>query len=195
MTILEYKRKYEQFYVENLRKVEFYAYNYLQNREIAKSAAHDSLLTSWEQKENVDFDKDVLPYLLRITKNKCLNILRREKARDNFNTYTAYRENLLNQEAIFHQSSSLLYEKELISLINQGLNSMPDKFKETFLLSKTRGLKNREIALEQGVSISTVKYRMSYVYTVLRKQLKDYLPLYLWFLLPIGLLYVREILK
>lgn len=195
MTDQEYRKKYEEFYVNNLRKVEFYAYNYLANHEMAKSVAHDSFLTLWEHREDVDFTKEVLPYLFSITRNKCLNLLRRVKTRNIYCDDLSYRENILNQDAIFHPTSLSLYEKEITKIIGNCIEIMPDKVKETFLNSKVKGLKNKEIAVKMNISESTVEYRLSYAYKILRKYLKDYLPFLLWFLLPIGLVYIGKFIK
>lgn len=191
----DYIKQYEIFYVKHLRKVEFYAYNYLGDYEMAKSVAHDSFLALWEHKEEVDFTKEVLPYLLSVAKNKCLNMLRRVKTRNMYCDDLSYRENILNQEAIFHPTSLSLYEKEVAGIIAGCIETMPPKIKETFLKSKVNGLKNREIAEVMGISVSTVEYRLSYAYKVLRKHLKDYLPFFLWFMLPIGLVYIGKFIK
>ncbi|MEG0518009.1 MAG: RNA polymerase sigma-70 factor [Bacteroidales bacterium] len=195
MTDTEYRKRYEDFYISHLRKVEFYAYNYLGDFEMARSVAHDSFLTLWEHKEDVDFTKEVLPYLFSITRNKCLNLLRRVKTRNTYCNELSYRENALNQEAVFHPTSLSLYKKEVSGIIQHCLERMPPKVKETFLCSKVKGLKNREIAVALNVGETTVEYRLSCAYKILRKQLKDYLPFFLWFLLPIGLVYIGKFIK
>ena len=58
---------------------------------------------------------------------------------------------------------------------------MPQKVRETFVLSRKKGFKNKEIAQIQQINIRTVEIRISQAYRILRKQLKDYLPLALWF--------------
>lgn len=190
MTDLAYQKKFEELYVNHLHKVEFYAYNYLTDREMSKSVAHDSFLTLWEHKEEVDFTKEVLPYLLFITKNRCLNLLRRVKTRNNYCNDLSYREDMLNREAIFHPTSMSLYEKEINNIVSRCIEGMPEKVRETFYNSKTKGLKNKEIAIKMKISESTVEYRLSYAYRILRKYLKDYLPFLLWFLHPVGLIYI-----
>lgn len=186
---IDYKKRFEKIYSNNLRNVEFYARSYVKDEEISRSVAHDSFLVLWEKRMEIDYNGEVLPYLFAITKNKCLNILKREKCRNKFVSYTAYKENIINQEAIFHSTSVTLYEKEVHNLINKAIGSMPIKVKDTFLLSHTAGLKNKEVAQQQNVAISTVEYRLAQAYVILKKRLKDYLPIFLGFLSPMFILF------
>lgn len=186
---IDYKKRFEKIYSDNLRNVEFYARSYVKEEETAISVAHDAFLVLWEKRREIDYEGEVLPYLFAIAKNKCLNILKKEKCRNKFASYTAYRENMINQEAIFHPTSVTLYEKEVRNLISNAIETMPPKVKDTFLLSQTAGLKNREVAQQQNVALSTVEYRLARAYAILKRRLKDYLPIFLWFLLPMFILF------
>jgi Sigma-70, region 4. len=52
---------------------------------------------------------------------------------------------------------------------------MKDKVRRTFLLSRGKGLKNKEIAEIEGVAESTIEARMSHALLIMRKMFKDYI--------------------
>lgn len=174
LTELRYKEKvFEGIYASHFKKVVFYAYNYLKNNEKAENIAQDVFLALWEHMDDLDESGEVLPYLFVLTKYRCLNWLRREKHYDKY-----AKEKLTGQDisilALKEESSTSLYTKEVTGLIGQALTKMPDKVRETFVFSRFKELKNKEIAVKQKISEKTVKYRISCAYKILRKILKDY---------------------
>jgi RNA polymerase sigma-70 factor, ECF subfamily len=176
---LKYKKVFEEVYARHFRKVQFYAYNYLKDSEKAENIAQDVFLALWEQMDTLNEDGEVLPYLFVLTKYRCLNWLRREKYQNR------YMEEKLNSASISitalqDESSTTLYSKEVTGLVSKALTQMPEKVRETFVFSKFKDLKNREIAQKQNISEKTVEYRMSYAYKILRKNLKDYVFLFIF---------------
>ena len=59
---------------------------------------------------------------------------------------------------------------------------MPQKIKNSFCLNRFGNLKYEEIAKLDGVTVKTVEYRISVALRILRKKFKDYLPLFLGYL-------------
>ncbi len=68
-----------------------------------------------------------------------------------------------------------LYKKEIIDLLKNGIDELPDSCKEIFLLSRDRNLKYSEISNKLGISINTVKSQMRIALARMREILKDYL--------------------
>lgn len=167
------KKLFEEVYACHFKKVHFYAYNYLKDNEKAENIAQDVFLTLWEQMDVLNGDGEILPYLFVLTKYRCLNWLRREK---HHSKYAQERINCadISITALKDESSTLLYSKEVTGLISKALSQMPDKVRETFVFSRFKDFKNREIAQKQNISEKTVEYRISYAYKILRKNLKDY---------------------
>lgn len=181
----EIRACFEKAYSAYLHRIEYYAYSFVEDYDLAQNIAQDAFMALWERRADVDFSKDILPYLFVLVKNNCLNALRHEKIKNKHNDFTAYRASQFNMEVLEHPSSINIYQKEVQQLIKNALNAMPPKVKETFLLSRDKNLKNREIAKIQNIGISTVEFRISFAFKILRKYLKDYLSFLLWFLPPI----------
>ncbi len=169
---------FENAYRKYLRRIEFYAFGFVCDMDEANSIAQEAFTKLWEKRDRLETNRDLFPYLLKITRNSCLNFLRSKK---HFNNYTDYRINRFHQNLITNYNTCEIFEKEVSALIDNAIKQMPDKVKETFVLSRKKGFKNKEIAQIQQINIRTVEIRISQAYRILRKHLKDYLPFTLWF--------------
>ena len=169
-------RFFEETYLSHLKKVQFYANSYLCDQAEAKSVAQDVFLALWENLDEIDTEKDILPYLIVVAKFKCMNILRKrhyhQKYRDSKNS--KYLRGVLAYEALNDFTSTYLYSSEIMELVEKSLGQMPETVKSTYVLSRERNLKNHEIAELQLISVKTVEYRINYALKILRKNLQDY---------------------
>lgn len=173
---------FEVAYREYLHKLEFYANNFLQDTELSKGVVQNVFLKLWDKRSDVDWSKEVLPLLLTMTKNECLNILKRNQLRLQHGNWLKYANNQFLLTALTRQDDIDIYGKEVQALINKAIDEMPPKVRSTFLLSRNENLKNKEIAQKQGIGLSTVEYRLSCAFKILRKHLKDYIHFLLWLL-------------
>lgn len=159
---------FKQAFIENFPKVKYYALSYLNDEHLAENVAQDAFLQLWINKEKVDFNKSVLPYLLRLVKNNSLNILRKDKYGKAYSEY-------LNYIALNDRTSHTLYTNELIDLFDKSLLDMNKEVRETFILCKEEDYTYNKAAQELGVSPKTVEKRVSKALKILRESLKDYL--------------------
>lgn len=164
---------FEEIYRRHFKKVVFFAFRYLNDQEKAQNIAQDVFVALWGQMEIIDKEGEVLPYLFILTKYRCLNWLRREKQHEKFKS-NILTDNDISITALADESSISLYNTEIEVLVNEALKKMPDKVKDTFVLSRFKNLKNKEIATLQNISVKTVEYRISFAFRVLRKILRDY---------------------
>jgi len=66
-----------------------------------------------------------------------------------------------------------LYDKEVGELINKGINSLKQEFKEVFILKEVEGLSLKEIADITESPLGTVKSRLRYAYQNLRQVFRE----------------------
>ncbi len=66
-----------------------------------------------------------------------------------------------------------LYDKELGELINAGINTLKEEFKEVFVLKEIQGLSLKEIADITESPLGTVKSRLRYAYQNLREVFRE----------------------
>ena len=171
------EKEFEAIYLSHLSKVKFLAHSYLLDSEQADEVAQDAFISLWENWTNIDLSKgDAVSYLMVTVRNKCFNILKRRLVHHSYTKYTIKQmKDYLNFTSVKDQSASLIFEKEIIEIISDTVSKMPEKVKSTFLLSRDKKMKQKDIAQLQGVGLRTVEYRMQAAILMLRKALKDYL--------------------
>jgi RNA polymerase sigma-70 factor (ECF subfamily) len=175
---------FEQMYISNYHKIRSFCFGYLRDYDASKCVAQDVFVVVWNNRKNLVFSDELLPYLFILAKNMCLNILKREKVKKNYNEYGKRSiRNFLNYSSLKDSSLGLLYGQEIEKLINNAMQKMPETVRSTFCLSRFKNLKYEEIAKYQGISVKTVEYRIMYALRILRNVLSDYLPVILGYLL------------
>ena len=70
---------------------------------------------------------------------------------------------------------------ELEEMIARALAQLPDNLRLVFEMSRFEGYSYVQIAEKQNISVKTVKLYMSKSLKLMRRELKDYLPLILLF--------------
>lgn len=74
-----------------------------------------------------------------------------------------------------------LWQSDIDRALQEAMDSLPERCREVFLLSKVEGLKNREIAERLNISEKTVERHMSIALSKLREELDWLLQLILFF--------------
>jgi len=163
---------FESVFKQYFAKLKYFAGQYLSDKEEAKDIAQNVLITFWEKRENLDDNTHIFSYLLTLTKNQCIDFLRKEQLalryRQQMQDHTDLK---LNLYALENFETDPLELKELEQKIRSAIHSLPLSCKNVFLMSRKRGLKNAEIAAELNLSIKTVEKKMTIALQHLRKML------------------------
>lgn len=75
---------------------------------------------------------------------------------------------------------NMFNEKDIETILNNAILSLPERCREIFIKSKIEGKKQKEVALELNISVNTVETQIGIAYKKLREELKDYFPLLLF---------------
>lgn len=167
------KQKFEDIYSQNCRKIMYFANSYLNDMDEAKNVTNDVFITLWKNMSNIEQEK-VVAYIFITAKNMCLNILKRRTIIQKYNSYK-FKTDYLNSIALENNEATYIYEKDMEEIILKGIKLMKTKVRRTFMLSRIKGLKNREIADMEGVVESTVEARITSALLIMRKMLHDYI--------------------
>lgn len=74
--------------------------------------------------------------------------------------------------------------EELMQNVRKAIASLPDSYREAFVMNRFRDMSYKQIAEALNVSPKTVDYRIGQALKRLRIELKDYLPLLIALLSP-----------
>lgn len=148
------------------------------NLEDAEEIVQDSLLWIWENRENLIIESSLSSYLFKMVYRRALNKLVHIDAIQRADT-RFYEE---MQEML--QDTDIYQIEELTQRIKGAVTTLPESYREAFVMHRFRDMSYKEIAEILGVSPKTVDYRIQQALKQLRIELKDYLPLLLPILLP-----------
>ncbi|MBO6515732.1 MAG: RNA polymerase sigma-70 factor [Bacteroidia bacterium] len=147
-----------------------FAYKYVENQDVAEELVQELFYSLWAKLDAIDINTSIKSYLYSSVRNAAYNYFKRQKVADK---YVAHQ---MNHGAVVVAADQRLEVKELSNRIDKAIESLPDKCKQVFRLSRVENKKYKEIAEELDISIKTVENQMGKALKVLRKELGSYLP-------------------
>jgi len=152
-----------------------YATKVLKNDSAAEEIIQDFFVKLWEKREQLNIETSLKNYLFRSVKNLCINHIQHNK------TKIRHVQNVLSENETNFSDDDNYPEIDLSIKIEESINSLPEKRKEIFRLSRQEGLKYHEIATKLNISIKTVETQMSLAIKTLREKLKNYISFFTFF--------------
>lgn len=156
-------------------KIVRYLLCYCKDIDLAKDIAQDSFVSFWQHIDKVDYGKSPLPLLIKISKNKLLSNFEKKTVKEKYKNYIKKTELELMQSCLTSSIIDIIEENDIEKLVNKSINDMKENIKETFILSRFKNKKNKDIAKEMGISIKTVEYRISVALSIIKKNLRNYI--------------------
>lgn len=153
-----------------------YTLRFICNKEIAEDMVQDVFFELWSRRETIRLeDKNaVKSYLFKSIYNRSINLIKS----DALYIHTSFEETHETQiiesylsQHLCNQEHSLLL-KELEEEIAAYVETLPPQCKKIFLLSRTYGLKNKEIADQLGISIKAVEKQITKAISGLKEHLE-----------------------
>ncbi|HBG25185.1 MAG TPA: RNA polymerase sigma-70 factor [Rikenellaceae bacterium] len=136
------------------------------DEEMASDIAQDVFTRIWEKGIYLHPDKDK-NLLYKMASDTYISKIRRKKTELNFvNSITIENSELTGEDNLKYQDIKRLYSK--------ALSEMTTQERETFLMSRSQGLKYEEIALSLNISVKTVEKRISNSLALLKRRLGQY---------------------
>jgi len=144
------------------------------NQEASEDIVQDVFVKLLNDKREFQNLLVLKSYLYTSVKNACLNYLKHLKVK---NIYKTEEEASFNKEGFFLDN---VLEEEVFIHLNNAIHQLPEKCRQVFELS-LKGIKNKEIATQMGISIETVKSQKKRGKVLLKKLLKN--NIYIFFIL------------
>lgn len=151
-----------------------YARRWVNDPDVAEDLVQDFFVRLWTNSSKIEISTSLKSYFFTSVKNRAINHLKHFKVREKFGVQAMNRptEEYSNWE---------FTEPELTELIEKGMQKLPPRCREIFILSRFEGKDNEKIAEMLGISKRTVELQISNALKILRSELKDYLPAILLF--------------
>ncbi len=170
------KKAFEAVYLDYFDMLFHLALGYIGERETAHGLVQDTFAKLWEHRKELHNETNIRNYLYTITKNSCLNHLRQQEIVFRNNRDYLIPELRYRQEALESFGDSFDDVENLIGKVDEAIEHLPENIRTTFKLNRFESLTYVQIAEKLDISPKTVEARISKALKILRKDLKDYLP-------------------
>lgn len=139
----------------------------VKDQALAEDLLQDTFLKLWENRKKLKEEESVKAYLYKIASNLYLNHLRHAAV------VLKHHDEELAQKRNADQAHPqfVLEEQEFHSQLIHAIETLPDRIKEVFLMSRIEALTNKEISERLGLSIKTIESHMGKALKMLCKSL------------------------
>ena len=139
-----------EMYQEPLMRM---TYQFLHDREGSRDLVQDVFVAAYQNLRSYDAARSRFStWIYTIARRRCLNALRKKRA--------VVMEDL-PEEAHEETPVALARKREVFRALEGALESLPARMKRVFVFSEMEGLSQSEIARIEGISVGTVKSRLS----------------------------------
>ena len=144
----------------NYRPLCLYALHYLQDTDLAEDIVQECFTTLWEKIGQGFPISNRRAYLYMAVRNRSLDHLRRKGLpTESLKPYDTY--GIIEDDDAEERSA-------MEARLWTAIDSLPEKCRQVFLMSKRDGLRYEEIAEELGLSVNTVRNQISKALNVLK---------------------------
>ncbi|NLR82454.1 RNA polymerase sigma-70 factor [Chitinophaga eiseniae] len=149
----QFQLVFEQYYNPLCK----YASSFIKEKEVCEDIVQDVFVKIWENRRDILVVEGVKFYLFTAVRNNCLTHLHRGQRRP------VYSLTDMNIEEDAWPVGTEPGEGELVNykaLLGKGIDQLPAKCREIFLLSRLGNFSNQEVADNLGISIKTVNNQL-----------------------------------
>ncbi|WP_183575037.1 RNA polymerase sigma-70 factor [Mucilaginibacter sp. X5P1] len=163
---------FEHLFKKHFRELHAYGFSLLKDWDAAEEVVQAIFLKLWEKNEWVHIQISIKSYLYKSVYHDCLNYMRRQKIHLKYQTHTVHA-----MENRVDNTDGKIKLNEMEQHLSKALDKLPEKCRAIFHLSRFEYLKYHEIANQLEISIKTVETHMGKALRILRKEMKEFLPL------------------
>lgn len=184
-SIAKRKIEFEEVYITHFSRMKYFAQEYVVREEDAENIVQDVFMDLWENSALISSHTNIFSFLFTAVRNRCIDFLRRHtvslKVKEKLqNQHTLLLE--MKLQSLEYLDDKIFSQNDIESIVENAINSLPEKCREIFVLNKIEGKKQKQIAQELNISIHTVESQMAIANKRLRELLKDYVPLLIFLL-------------
>lgn len=172
------ERLFRELYSRYYPSFCLYARRFLTDATVCEDIVSEVFTDMWNRIGSIDLDSEAcMAYIKMSVKNSCLNYLKHHRHK------TAYEDSLKNlDEAMAAGPDSVYSLEELYRVLHETLENMPPEYRSVFLKSFVEDKTQAEIAAELNLSEKSINRYKKKTLELLKKELKDFLPLLLFLL-------------
>ena len=161
------RRTLETIFKEHHAQCLVFAVHYTGNEHDAEEVIQQVFLRLWEKRASIEISGIVRSYLFAAIRNTAISNWRKDTVRQE-------KENVAG---VFSFADPVVQSPvwELERLYQKALETLPERCREVFILSRQEQLKYAEIATVMNISVKTVENQMGKALKTMHKELREYL--------------------
>mgnify|MGYP002622635481 CR=1 FL=1 len=158
----------EHLYKEHYRSLYLFALSYLDSEDEASDVVAGVFETVWQQwrRKSVREPTASPSFLFTLTKNRCVDVLRRDKARRHYAS-------LMRRAEAFDTTSDVSEYEQSIVRLRQAISRLPEPGRSILTHCYFKRMSYQETADHLELSIVVVRKNMLKVFKILRETLKN----------------------
>lgn len=161
---------FQELFERYFRSLVTYAYRYVNDWNVSEDIVQDVFMALWVNRNEIDFEEPVKPYLYRATYNRSINHLNSVLVQRRID-HTDNLDELIDYEILSYNQHDNLLLKEIEEEISSFVKTLPEQRKKVFLLSREENMKNKEIAFLLNISEKTVEKHITKALSDIRTHL------------------------
>lgn len=142
------------------------AYGYTKDYNKSKDLAQEVFLDIWKRREKIEIKTSLRGFLRRAVINQALSANKKNKHDSEISNEAMH----VSTDADAHRNVEM---NELNQKIQSIVESMPDRCREIFKLSRFENLSHKEISAKLNISVKTIENQITKALKMLRKGLKE----------------------
>jgi len=133
------------------------AFHYASNKEDALDITQEVFISVFKSMGSFKEQYSLIPWIKKITVNKCLNFLRSRKVNISLNETTESGDELQNVFSSDEMTESAIVCKDTKKALEEAIKKLPDRERMAILLRHMKQMKYEEIASSMKLPTGTVK--------------------------------------
>lgn len=139
------------------------AYNMLKNKEVCEDIVQEIFINIWNKRRTLKINTTLKSYLYASVMYGVYGYLRKNSDKINVELTIG-----LKNHVQYSNPETELIQKEIISQINETIESLPEKCRIVFKMSRNQKLSHKEISEKLNISTKTVETHITKAIKVIR---------------------------
>ena len=166
------KKLFQKLFEDYFRSLVTYSYRYVNDWSVGEDIVQDVFMALWINRDKIDFEEPIKPYLYRATYNRSINYLNSVSVQRRVD-HADMLDELIDREILSYNQHDNLLLKEIEEEITSFVGTLPEQRRRVFLLSREENLKNKEIALRLNISEKAVEKHITKALSDIRTHLTE----------------------
>lgn len=167
---------FEELFNVYYHRLIIYAISYVEEIQAAEDIVQEIFFSIWKNRKDSLINTSISSYLYRAVHNRSIQYLRHKKVKSDYEEKHLLK--IKEAEMMYGLSGEYHYSEiqynEIEKIMNQTFDTLPEKTREIFRLSRENNTTNRKIAEAMKIDVKTVEYHISKTLKLLRHALNDY---------------------